>query len=173
MVPRSGAGVRVFGDHSAGEAALAHEELTMRTQRLMLVLVVALLAACASDREIENLTATLPFAATTGNARQLATCIEQTLDGAKDVQESDKADLRARAQILAAHADKLSTAIDLYDPAGKQNPSITLNNLRARADALEAEYRAAWREWGVWMVSHNLKKPNEIFEIFDYDEALR
>jgi len=87
-----------------------------------------------------------------------------SLDSAANIPESDKADFRARAQILSAHADKLSDALDRFDETGNNNQSITLKNLKIRGRALEAETQTVLREWTVWQVRHGLKKPEEVFE---------
>lgn len=150
--------------------------LPSQIHMLALVGIVLLAAAfgggCASGRETQNLMATLPVAGTAGSAHRLAVCIVQDLDTQPGVPEADKADLRARADVLKAHAEKLASALDRYDPKGLKNPSITLGNLRARGDALEEEYRTAFREWGYWQVRHGLREPGEVFEVFDYSEAL-
>lgn len=127
--------------------------------------------SCSSDPECRNLMATLPAAMKTGSADQLATIIQQEMAASTQVPEAERADLLARAQVLKAHARSLGAAIDLYDPAGKKNPSITLANLNARAEALDIEYQTAFREWGIWQVRHGVKKPEEVFQVFDYERA--
>lgn len=141
----------------------------MRSMLASVPFAIIMLGGCASDPETTNLMATLPVATTVGGAHLLAGCIEADLSAQTTIAEADKAELRARAAVLASHAEKLSTAIDMYDPAGKKNTSITLGNLKARGDALEAEYRTAFREWGIWQVRHGIKKPEEVFEVFDFD----
>lgn len=136
-----------------------------------------MLAACASDPEMDRLVATLPIAATAGSAHHLATIIQQDLDamGGEEtpIDERDKAELRARARVLAHHALSLGEAVERFDPAGKRNTSITLENLLARQAALEAEYTTTFREWGIWQVQHGLRAAEEVPEIFDYTQALR
>lgn len=138
----------------------------------ILSLATLSLGACASDPSQDNLMATLPIAASCGNAHHLATWMIKDLDAATSIPEEEKAMLRARGEVLRAHAEKLSAAVDLYDPAGKQNPSITLANLRARAKALEAEHRITFNEWGIWQVRHGLRKPEDVSLLFEFDEAM-
>lgn len=114
---------------------------------------------------------TLDVAAAIGNARQLAHWSEQSLEQAA-VEEGNKADMRARLQILAAHADKLADALERFDETGRTNTSITLDNLKIRSRALEAETQTVQREWSVWMVRHGMKKPEEIFEFTDVRELV-
>lgn len=132
--------------------------------KILAVLTLAILAGCQADREIANLTATLPVAATTGNATQLAECMRTDAAGAA-VPEGAKADLVARADVLDAHARSLAGAVRRYDPAGRENRSITLANLQERGAALEAEYAAAFREWQIWQARHGLRQPKDVHEL--------
>lgn len=116
--------------------------------------------------------ATLPIAATTGHAHHLATIVLADLAADTTIADADKAMLRARAEVLRAHAERLSSAIEHFDPQGKANPSITLANLSARAGALNEEHRLAFREWGIWQVRHGLRSAEDIVEVFDIDRAI-
>jgi hypothetical protein len=116
---------------------------------------------CSSETAI--LVETLDVAGTIGSARHLAHWSQVDVDAATNVSESEKADMRARAQILNAHADKLSDALARFDETGKTNRSITLENLKIRGRALEDETQTVLREWTVWQVRHGLKKPEEVF----------
>lgn len=138
-----------------------------------LLVAAALLGGCAADPEMDRLMETLPVAATCGSAADLAVWLERDLDAASAVPESEKTELRARARILAAHGRALADAVERYDPAGKRNPSITMNNLRARQEALDEEHRMVFREWGVWQVAHGRRKAEEVSEIFDFAGAMR
>ena len=140
---------------------------------LLLVAALAVLPACVSDPELDDLMATLPVAMTTGSAAHLADCIERDLDAATQIPEADKSELRARAMILRAHALRLSDAIDRHDSAKGADQPITLANLEARADALEEEHRATFREWGIWQVRFGVRAPEDVYEYFDYDRALQ
>lgn len=140
----------------------------MSRRIVCVIAVVGALFGCAVDHETRNLTETLSIAGTVGNAHQLALYMQQDLDAATNIADADKAELRARAQLLESHARTLKTSLDRYDPAGKQNPSISIGNLKARGEALDEEYRSAFREWGIWQVRHGLKAPEDVFLIFDH-----
>jgi len=138
-------------------------------------IAVAAMGGCTAfgeDPETRNLMATLPVAGSAGSAHSLALLIAEEMTTNTTVPEAERADMLARAQVLGAHALALGSAIELYDPAGKQNPSITLANLKARAQALELDYRIAANEWGIWHVRHGLKKPQDVFQVFDYARAI-
>lgn len=138
-----------------------------------IVLAGTMVAGCAKDHEMEGLQQTLPIASIAGSAYTLAETIEESVNASTAASEADKADLLARAAVLKAHAERVSDAIRLHDPALGSKQAITLANLHARGEALEDEYRATFREWGYWQVRHGIKTPDEIFEVFDYAEALK
>ncbi len=147
----------------------------MRMSALLVVLTAAVIVqpgccrTCSS--ETATLMETLDVASAIGNARHLAQWSEQSLERAA-VEDGDKADMRARIQILAAHADKLADALDRFDETGRTNTSITLDNLKIRGRALEAETQTVQREWAVWTVRHGMKKPEEVFEFTDVRELV-
>jgi hypothetical protein len=102
-----------------------------------------------------------------GNARQLSQAVLTSLDNAPQIDEEHKADLRARAQILGAHADALNFGLERHEeaidkPAGGQG--VSLPNLEVRTEALDDEYASVMREWLTWQVRHGYKKPNEVLE---------
>jgi hypothetical protein len=130
------------------------------------------LQACVSDPETEDLMATLPVAAICGNAAHLAECIELDIDSAAGVPEAEKSELRARAQVLEAHALRLRDAIERHDSAKGADQPVTLVNLETRAEALDEEYRTAFREWGIWQVRNGLRTPDDTVEIFNFRRAL-
>ncbi|MBX3358568.1 MAG: hypothetical protein KF745_09070 [Phycisphaeraceae bacterium] len=143
----------------------------------MIVLVCGVLVASAgcqtsSSKETAALMATLPVAGSIGVSRHLAHWVQVDVDAAP-VPEAEKADIRARAQILAAHADSLCRSLDMFDETGRTNQSITVENLVIRARALDDEYEMVRREWCTWQVSRGLKKPEEVFEYADVRELIR
>jgi hypothetical protein len=140
----------------------------------MIAAAASLSGCCAtcSDRETAALIETLDVAGTIGSARHLAKWSQVDLGSATYIPESDKADIRARAQILNAHADKLSDALDRFDPSGDTNKSITLENLKVRGRALDAEYQTVYREWTVWQVRHGRKQPTDVFEYADVKDLI-
>jgi len=140
---------------------------------LLLTATACSLSGCATGGSSANVEETLWVAGSIGNARQLASCIQDDLGAAVTITDDQKAQLLARAKILHSHADALCTALDRYDPYGEHPSTITIHNLRARRVALEEEYRATFREWGIWQVQHGRRAPEDVFEVFDYQEALR
>ncbi len=148
--------------------------------RILIALALVSIAGCflpgccrTCRSETAALIETLDVAGTIGSARHLAHWSQVDVDAAAGVPESEKADMRARAQILAAHADRLSEALDRFDETGNTNTSITLENLKIRGRALNEEYLTVMREWTVWQVRHGLKKPEEVFEYADPRELVR
>jgi hypothetical protein len=132
--------------------------------------MAAMAPGCTSDAETRALVETLPFAASTGNAQHLAQCIRTDLVAATGIAEADKAELRARADVLEAHAVRLGEAVDQYTT---NSGSTTLENLRARTRALEEELRGTWRAWGYWQVQHGRRSADEVSEVFDFSAGTR
>lgn len=127
---------------------------------------VASLAACsaANDPEVRRMYDTLPVASSIGGARHLAHWLQEDLKANTTVTDADKADLRARAQILAAQADSLDRGMESYD---RRDPGVSKRALEIRTAALDVEYRTLMREWMVWQVRHGLRPASEVGENAD------
>lgn len=143
----------------------------MILRRLALVLLASAPAGCATNTC--DMTREIEVAGTIGTASHLARCINQDLHSAAAVPDADKAELRARAEILEAHASQLRTSLDRYNPDDPAAKSITIENLQARAAALDAEFRSTYHEWTVWQVAHGVRRADETFQLFDYSYDLK
>lgn len=128
-----------------------------------------LVYGCAADPETTRITDTFPIATTIGSASDLSRWMLVDLDARTEMPESERAELRASAQLLGAHADSLHAALERYD---RREPQITLANLEARADALRWQRLLVMREWAVWQIRHGLRAPDDVGEIFDIETAM-
>lgn len=111
----------------------------------------------------------LPVASSIGGARHLAYWLQEDLKANTTVTDAEKADLRARAQILAAQADSVDRGMEAYR---RSDPGVSKRALEIRTAALDVEYRTLMREWTVWQVRHGLRSASEVGEHADERQLL-
>lgn len=125
--------------------------------------------SASRDPEVRRLMDTLPVASAIGQARHLAYWMQEDLKSNTPVSDADKAELRARAQILDAQAGRLEKGMEQY---GRADPGVSKRNLMIRTEALEREHLAVMREWMVWQVRHGLRQPSDVRENVDVGRLL-
>ncbi len=132
---------------------------------IAMALAVVGVSACSPasrDADSRRVFDTMPAATTIGAARHLAHWLEKDLAADTKISDADKADLRARAQILAAQAASLDDAAAAYE---RKDPGVSKRDLEHRTAALDEEYRVLMREWMVFQVRHGQRSASEVGEI--------
>ncbi len=81
--------------------------------------------------------------------------------------ENEKATLRARAAILAAHAREQAERVRTLAGVDDSQATYTILDLGARANGLDDERRQLEQEWSVWQVRHGLVKPEQTELVYE------